>query len=107
MEYTDLIDSISKILSTTIISVIGYLCIFIIGKVKSWVQVRLGIENMELIEKKINALVEAAEQTLSDKPGSEKKYYVSQQLSLMGYDITEEVSALIESAVFKMNKKIK
>jgi len=50
--------------------------------------------------------VEAAEQMLKDDDpdGTKRKAYVIEQLCVLGYTITEEINAYIESEVYKLNQ---
>ena len=71
-----------------------------------WLQAQLKARGREDLAKLIGDLVAAAEQIfMGPKRGDEKRDYVNEELVAMGHDITGEVDAMIEAAVFRLNKK--
>ena len=56
---------------------------------------------MAELDRLIKAFVEAAEQSLVG--GADKKAYVVKQLQDLGYEVTAELDALIEAAVYGLN----
>lgn len=71
-----------------------------------WLQAQLKARGREDLAKLIGDLVAAAEQIFAGpKRGDEKRGYVNEELVAMGHDITGEVDAMIEAAVFRLNKK--
>lgn len=78
---------------------------FVLPKLRAYLSAKLSAEEWAALVKLINALVEAAEQTLKedDPTGKIRKNYVVRALKDLNYDITAEVDALIESAVYGVN----
>lgn len=78
---------------------------FVLPKLRAYLSAKLSAEEYAALVKLITALVEAAEQTLKDDDptGKLRKNYVVNQLKTLNYEITEEVDALIESAVYGIN----
>jgi hypothetical protein len=88
-----------------LISLIGVL---LTGLVVPWLKLKIGNEKMKDIEKWVTVAVTAAEQMkvaglLPD--GQQKKDYVLEFVKDKGITITdEELDALIEAAVYEINK---
>lgn len=99
MNYTELINVGLKLLAA-IISII------ITCKVKPWLEEKIGKEKLEISMKYVTSLVAAAEQMLKedDPDGTMRKRYVIEQLTMMGYEITEQLNAIIEAEVWKLNQ---
>lgn len=78
---------------------------FVLPKLRAYLSAKLSAEEWAALVKLITALVEAAEQTLKedDPTGKIRKNYVVSALKDLNYDITAEVDALIESAVYGVN----
>ena len=102
MQYTELINIGLKILAA-IISII------LTCKVKPWLEQKLGKEKLDQMIIIVKELVASAEQMLkSDDPtGEKRKAYVTQQLIAMGYKMTEQLNAIIESQVWTLNQEKK
>ena len=95
MDYTAIIDLIVKILA---IIVTGY----IVPKLKAYLSAKLTAEQIAELDRLIRIFVEAAEQTVRTS-GIDRKAYVVEQLKALNYEITAEVDARIEAAVYGLN----
>lgn len=95
IDFTPIFEAIITIVSLLVTS-------FLIPYIKQ----RLSVEKYEDLKKWVNVGVKAAEQIYGSKTGQEKKEYVVSFLKLKGitFDI-DEVSALIESEVYKLTNK--
>lgn len=79
---------------------------FVLPKLRAYLKAKLDAEQWETLKRLVTVLVEAAEQTLKedDPTGKLRKQYVVSQLHELSYDVTEEVNALIEAAVYGLNE---
>lgn len=79
---------------------------FVLPKLRAYLKAKLDAEQWEALKRLVAVLVEAAEQTLKedDPTGKLRKQYVVSQLHELSYDVTEEVNALIEAAVYGINE---
>lgn len=79
---------------------------FVLPKLRAYLKGKLDAEQWEALKRLVTVLVEAAEQTLKedDPTGKLRKQYVVSQLHELSYDVTEEVNALIEAAVYGLNE---
>ena len=95
IDFTPIFEAIITIISLLVTS-------FLIPYIKQ----RLSVEKYEDLKKWVNVGVKAAEQIYGSKTGQEKKEYVVSFLKSKGitFDI-DEVSALIESEVYKLTNK--
>ena len=95
IDFTPIFEAIITIISLLVTS-------FLIPYIKQ----RLSVEKYEDLKKWVNVGVKAAEQIYGSKTGQEKKEYVVSFLRSKGitFDI-DEVSALIESEVYKLTNK--
>ena len=87
-----------------LIALISAVCtIYIIPKVTQCLKQRLSAEQREALKEWIKIAVTAAEQLYGSKKGQEKKDYVVSFLLSKGlvFDV-DEVTALIESEVYKL-----
>lgn len=98
-DYMMVLEIVVKILAVVIT---GYL----IPKLKAYLSARLNAEQQAELDRLIRAFVEAAEQTLKaeDPTGEKRKAYVVQQLQALNYEITSELDALIEAAVYGLKE---
>ena len=96
-----IMDIIIKIVATLLAFGIGWLGQYLI----SWLKSTLDEKDAAKLDLFIAELVAAAEQMYKqhDPDGSIRLEYVENMLIEAGYDITESVSALIESKVFNIN----
>ena len=95
IDFTPIFEAIITIVSLLVTS-------FLIPYIKQ----RLSVEKYEDLKKWVNVGVKAAEQIYGSKTGQEKKEYVVSFLESKGitFDIGE-VSALIESEVYKLTNR--
>ena len=98
-DYIMVLEIVVKVLAVVIT---GYL----IPKLKAYLSARLNAEQQAELDRLIRAFVEAAEQTLKaeDPTGEKRKAYVIQQLQALNYEITSELDALIEAAVYGLKE---
>lgn len=70
-----------------------------------YLKARLSAANQEELIQLIENLVQAAEQLFTAaKSGEQKKEYVVSALAGKGIEVTESVNAMIESAVYSLDK---
>ncbi len=95
------IDIIGKILRWVVVALVAYLT----PKVNAWLEEKAGAEKAEKIRMLICELVQAAEQLFKaeDPDGTIRKRYVEEQLTALGYKVTEDINAMIESEVWRIN----
>ena len=76
-------------------------------KLVSWIKEKIGSENLKKLNEYVAILVAAAEQMLkADDPTGEKRLnYVLEQLTNLGYTITDQIRATVEAHVFEINNK--
>lgn len=97
------IDIAGKIIALAFVSVLY----FAYGKMKAYLEAKMqSIENDDLALL-IASFVEAAEQMfkVDDPTGQKRKEYVIAQLKELGYVITSQIDAYIESAVYEINQR--
>lgn len=95
IDFTPIFEAIITIISLLVTS-------FLIPYIKQ----RLSVEKYEDLKKWVNVGVKAAEQIYGSKTGQEKKEYVVSFLKSKGITFNiDEVSALIESEVYKLTNK--
>ena len=89
-----------------ILSIVFALGIVIISRyLIPYLKTRLEKEGQEKLVELIEALVQAAEQIYNGvKQGEQKKQYVVKALAANGGEGTESVNAMIESAVYSLDK---
>lgn len=77
----------------------------VLPKLRALLKASLSAEEYDTLEKLIIALVKAAEQTLKedDPTGQLRKNYVVTQLAALNYEMTEQINAMIEAAVYGVN----
>ena len=94
IDYTELLQAIIALLATLITT-------FLIPFIKK----KLSAEKAEELRKWVGVAVKAAEQLYGSKTGTEKKEYVLSFLLSKGikFDV-DEVTALIESEVYKLTQ---
>ncbi len=98
IDLTAIIQAILTLMSTVI-------TIYILPKVKTYLAAKLSAEQRENLKQWVKVAVAAAEQRYGSKTGSKKKDYVVSFLLSKGivFDI-DEVTALIESEVYKLSQ---
>lgn len=89
-----------------ILSIVFALVIVVISRyLIPYLKTRLEKEDQEQLVELIEALVQAAEQIYNGvKQGEQKKEYVVKALAANGVEVTESVNAMIESAVYSLDK---
>ena len=89
-----------------ILSIVFALVIVVISRYFiPYLKTRLEKEGQEQLVEIIENLVQAAEQIFSgEKMGKQKKEYVVKALAADGIEVTESVNAMIESAVYSLDK---
>jgi uncharacterized protein (UPF0333 family) len=92
-----------------ILGYIAYAAVFLIlciaaGIALYFIKSKLGEDNFALVIKWVNIAVKAAEQTITGTgKGAEKKAWVVNFLTELGYDVDDGVDAVIEATVKDMN----
>lgn len=78
---------------------------YVLPELKKWLTNRIGEERAAKLAEYIEKFVKAAEQMYKevDETGEKRKQYVIDQLRDLGYTITDEINARIESEVFDIN----
>lgn len=96
-----IIDIIIKIVAMLLTLGASYVCKYLIA----WLKTVLKEKEVEKLDLFVAELVAAAEQMYKqeDPDGSKRLMYVQKMLVEAGYDITEAVTALIESKVYNIN----
>lgn len=96
--YEQIIDIIVKLVATIMVA-------YVLPEFKRWLHMRLGEQKMAKLIEYIEKFVRAAEQMYKDTDvtGEKRKEYVVEQLKSLGYIITDEINAKIESEVFNVN----
>lgn len=96
IDYTELIKALIALLATLITT-------FLIPILKK----KLSVERLEELKKWVGIAVNAAEQLYGSKTGQQKKDYVISFLHSKGIVFDEkEVTAMIESEVYKLTKQV-
>ena len=83
-----------------------YLGIIVCNKLKQLINQKLTAGEKEALDVFVGELTKAAEQMFKseDDDGSQRLSYVQSMLIQAGYDLTDEVRAMIEAHVFEINK---
>ena len=99
-EIMDILVEIVKIILASTVAFVGW-------KIKAFVQAKIGEKETNELYSAINKFVKAAEQTYKevDATGEIRFDYVAGLVRELGYEVTEEITAYIESAVFELNSK--
>lgn len=94
-------EAIGKVLAAMVVALFTYL----VPKIKGWLEANTNKATQEALVQIVDSFVKAAEQLYkdSDPDGSIRNSYVKSSLEQIGYEITTEVVALIESSVFRVN----
>ena len=93
-----IIDIVVKLLAIILVA-------YVLPEFKKWLAIKIGDEKAAKLAEYIEKFVKAAEQMYkdSDATGEMRKEYVLEQLRGLGYAITDEINARIESEVFEIN----
>ena len=98
IDFTPIIEALIALLSAVITLVI-------LPKVKTYLAAKLSAEQRENLKQWVKVAVAAAEQLYGSKTGTEKKEYVVSFLLSKGIVFNiDEVTALIESEVYKIKQ---
>ena len=94
---------LTPIFQALILLISSVITIYILPKVKAVLSEKLSAEQRENLKKWVKIAVAAAEQLYGSKTGQQKKEYVVSFLLSKGivFDV-DEVTALIESEVYKL-----
>lgn len=79
---------------------------YILAKLRTFFQKRLGSEEFETLDRLIEQFAKAAEQQFkeTDRTGEIRFAYVADLLGKLGYEVTDAVKAQIEAKVFEINR---
>lgn len=93
-----IIDIIIKLVAIILVA-------YVLPELKNWLSNKIGEEKATKLAEYIEKFVKAAEQMYKevDETGEKRKQYVIDQLKDLGYVITDEINARIESEVFDIN----
>lgn len=93
-----IIDMVIRLLAIILIA-------YVLPELKQWLANKIGEEKAAKLAEYIEKFVKAAEQMYkeTDTTGELRKQYVVDNLIKLGYVITDEVNAKIESEVFDVN----
>lgn len=95
----------NEIMNNVIYIVMSLAIVIVTRYLVPYLKARLSAANQEELIQLIENLVQAAEQLFTDeKSGEQKKAYVVDALAKDGVEITESVNAMIESAVYSLDK---
>ena len=99
----EIIAIVGKVLAAAVVALLAYL----VPKIKTWLEAKISSEGTAKVLLLIENFVTAADQLYKadDPTGVIRKKYVEDQLKQLGYVITDELNAFIESAVKKCNKE--
>lgn len=96
---------LTAIIQAFIMLISSVITIYILPKVKLYLTEKLSAEQRENLKKWVRVAVAAAEQLYGSKTGAEKKEYVVSFLLSKGLVFNiDEVTALIESEVYKLTQ---
>lgn len=101
MDYTNII----KIVGELIGAIIAGTFLYVAPKLKAWLEAKIGKAQSDAVEKLIYNLVESAEQQfyLEDPDGTIRKQYVNDSLVELGYELTNQINAIIYASVYELN----
>lgn len=96
---------LGELLAAFFVSCVVYLA----PKAKKWLESYTDKNTTDSIVTLVNSFAQAAEQLLhdDDPTGEKRKLYVTTHLEEVGVVVTNEVSSLIEGAVWKINTENK
>lgn len=99
IDFTPIIQAVITLISAVF-------TVFVLPKLTAYLKEKLTAEQREKLKEWVKIAVAAAEQIYGSKTGQQKKEYVVSFLLSKGivFDV-DEVTALIESEVFKLTKK--
>lgn len=95
----------NEIMNNVIYIIMSLAIVIITRYLVPYLKAKLTAANQEELIQLIENLVQAAEQLFTvEKSGEQKKQYVVNALAKDGVEITESVNAMIESAVYSLDK---
>lgn len=101
MKFTEgQIEIIEIVIKLMAVILVGY----VLPAVKGWLVEKMGVEKIEKIEILVAIFVDAAEQILKDvdPTGIKRKSYVCSRLHELGYEVTDQIEAMIEARVYTL-----
>ncbi len=99
IDFTPVIEGLIAIISAVI-------TVFILPKLKAYLTAKFTAEQRESLKQWVKVAVAAAEQLYGSKTGQQKKEYVVSFLLSKGIVVdVDEVTALIESEVYKLTSE--
>lgn len=94
-----MIEIIGKLLAAVVVALIAY----IEPIIKAWITAKVEQIKNDKLRLLVLTFVDSAEQQYKEpKSGAQKKEYVITELKKLGYELTEELNAMIESAVYNL-----
>ncbi len=94
---------LTPIIEAVIMLISAFITLFILPKITQFLKKRLSTEQMNTLREWVKIAITAAEQLYGSKTGQQKKEYVVSFLLSKGivFDV-DDVTALIESEVYKL-----
>lgn len=95
------LENVLAIMAKLIAAVFAGCVVYLVPKVREFLNEKIGTENAKAVESAVKVLVEAAEELLKDEDptGEKRKSYVLEQVAALGIECDGYVNALIESFV--------
>lgn len=99
-------DQIIKLIGEIVGAVFAGILLYVMPKIRAWFVGKIGEQKEAKLWELVSTFCQAAEQMLKaeDPTGEKRKKYVVDQLTKLGYAVTEEINAMIESTVFNIPK---
>lgn len=95
----------NEILNNALYIIMSLAIVVVTRYLVPYLKARLTAAEQEGLIQLIENLVQAAEQLFTaEKSGEQKKKYVVKALAADGIEVTESVNAMIESAVYSLDK---
>ena len=101
----DIYEIIGKLLAAVLVGLLAYLT----PKAKAWFEANTSKSAQDRLQQLVRAFARAAEQLYHDAdPGGESRnWFVREQLTALGVEVTEAVINMIEGAVWEINTETK
>ena len=102
IDFSVVLNALGKLIGVAIATAVIYL----VPKVKAWIEDRLGKSESEKLFEFIRIIVEAAEQLYHDvdTDGTIRKSFVKDHLTKRGIVYTDEINAFVEGLVYELNR---
>ena len=84
---------------------VGVAVVVVAPRIENWLKTKMDADEYEQMSKIISTFVEAAQQTLWKETGAARKEYVISQLVALGYEVSDEINALIEAKVYSLHQE--